>query len=187
MAHLLDKPSGYGWVSILFHWSSAVVIVAMWLLGSNIRIGDIVSPGHLHVSTGVCIWLPMLFRIAWRMRAGHPQLAGQSMVVRRLASTTHYAILAAVFVMLLSGPLLVWSDGLPIRVFDWFAIPGPFDGSDRLREIALLVHSTTAMLLLYLVLIHVGGALKHLMFHNDETFVRMLWPRRGREPKSADD
>jgi len=28
------------------------------------------------------------------------------------------------------------------------------------------------------VLIHLGGTLKHIIFHEDDTIVRMLWPKK---------
>jgi cytochrome b561 len=86
--------------------------------------------------------------------------------------------------MLLSGPVMVWSGGNAINVFGWISIPGPIAESESIREMALFVHSTSALVLLWLVLFHVGGALKHLMFHTDDTIARMIWPgkkRRGTE------
>ena len=80
--------------------------------------------------------------------------------------------------MMLSGPLLVWAGGNHIGVFGLVSIPSPFAASDALRSVAWYLHSKAAMLLLVLVLLHIGGALKHLMFHSDDTIVRMIWPGR---------
>ncbi len=54
--------------------------------------------------------------------------------------------------------------------------------SESIRELARFVHSNTAWLLFGLVLLHIGGALKHLMFHADDTIARMIWPGK---PKSG--
>ena len=40
--------------------------------------------------------------------------------------------------------------------------------------------------LFVLVIVHIGGALKHLMFHTDDTIVRMLWPGRTDEKEAAE-
>lgn len=39
------------------------------------------------------------------------------------------------------------------------------------------VHSLSANILFFLVVLHILGTLKHLMFHEDETIARMIWPR----------
>ncbi len=65
-----------------------------------------------------------------------------------------------------------------IPVFDWFSIPGPLPESVALEEIAHAIHVASANALLWLTLLHVGGAFKHLMFHADDVFARMLWPGR---------
>ena len=64
--------------------------------------------------------------------------------------------------MLISGPVLA---GL-------LAAGNP--AADGVR----FIHATAANVLFLLVLVHILGALKHLMFHQDETIERMLWPKK---------
>ena len=85
-------------------------------------------------------------------------------------------MLAVLLVMLLSGPVMVWASGRPVQIFDMVSIPGPFVESESLRKMAWAAHSRAALALLILVVVHIGAALKHLMFHSDDTIVRMLWP-----------
>ena len=37
---LTDTPAGYGWISILLHWVTAVVIIVMLFAGSSIASTD---------------------------------------------------------------------------------------------------------------------------------------------------
>ena len=90
----------------------------------------------------------------------HPRARGQSLLIHRVARTVHYVMLAGIAVMMLSGPLMI--------LFD----------SKAVTDVAHLIHATTASAMLALVLIHIGGTLKHIIFHEDDTIVRMLWPRK---------
>ena len=176
---LTDTQSVYGWVSILLHWLTAAFIIVLWILGKSILNSapeEIDARRALHVSMAASAWLIVLLRIVWRFRSGHPRVHGLTDRTHRIAKTAHYIMLAVLLVMLLSGPVMVWASGRPVQIFDMVSIPGPFVESESLREMAWAAHSRAALALLILVVVHIGAALKHLMFHSDDTIVRMLWP-----------
>jgi len=179
VSRLTDTPSSYGWVSIAVHWLIAVAVIALWFLGQRIEsagTADIDARRALHVSVAATAWLFVLFRIVWRFRAGHPQVRGQTLLTHRLAKSAHYLMLGLLLLMLLSGPTMVWAGGQAISLFDLMMLPGPVGASAELQEFAHVVHEFAARGLFLLVLVHIAGALKHLMFHSDDTIVRMLWP-----------
>jgi cytochrome b561 len=62
--------------------------------------------------------------------------------------------------MMISGPIMVWID------------------NETISGYAMAAHAASASVLFVLVLIHIGGALKHIIFHEDDTIVRMLWPKK---------
>lgn len=182
---LYDSAGIYGWISILLHWTTTVIVIALWFIGKSILNGsseDADGLRQLHISIAASAWLLVAFRIIWRLRSGHPHVKGQTLLIHRIAKFTHYGMLAVLAVMLLSGPLLVWSSGGEIAIFDKLAVPGPVGESEALRSFAWLLHSNASLLLLVLVLFHIGGALKHLMFHTDDTIIRMIWPGRQENP-----
>lgn len=161
---MLDQPDSFGWVSIVVHWLTTVIIIALWFIGRSIleqgSVEDIDLRRNLHVTIALSVWLLLLFRIVWRLRMHHPRAAGQTLFIHRVARTVHYILLVAVAVMMISGPVVYW-----VQI-------------DSIRNLALAVHATTATILLVLVLLHIGGTLKHMMFHEDDTIVRMLWPKK---------
>jgi cytochrome b561 len=186
-SNLYDSDSVYGWISILLHWVTAIVIIVLWFIGKSIMIApieDADTQRQLHVSIAASAWLFILIRIVWRFRSSHPHIKGQALLIHRIAKSVHYTMLIAVALMLASGPVMVWSGGNPIAFFSWFSIASPIGESETIREFAWFIHSNSALLLLCLVLLHVGGALKHLMFHTDDTIVRMIWP--GTQKSGAD-
>jgi len=165
---LQDQPNSFGWISIALHWITAVIITALWVLGRSIEFqaADAVDTRRsLHVTIGLIVWLLLAARIAWRLRHPHPRAAGQSNRIHSIARLTHYLLLFLLAIMLLSGPLLAWS------------LSG-VSGQSGMAGVFHSAHGTIANLLALLVVIHVGGALKHLMFNDDETIARIFLPRR---------
>ena len=180
-SRLHDTVSIYGWISILLHWMAAIIVIALWFIGQsimNLPLDEADDRRALHVSVAAGAWLLLILRTVWRFRSGHPHVRGQSAFIHRVAVIAHYAMLIVMLLMLLSGPLMVWAGGRPIVIFDAIRIPGPFGESETLGDVAWFIHSNSAMALFWLVVLHIGGALKHLMFHNDDTFARMIWPGR---------
>ena len=186
-SNLYDSDTVYGWISILLHWVTAIVIILLWLIGTGIldaSTEEAAAQRQLHGSIAASAWIVILLRVIWRLRSGHPHIKGQSQFIHQVAKITHYAMLIAVLLMLLSGPMMVWSGGHSILIFDWIAIPGPVEESESTRDLAWFIHSNSALLLLWLVLLHIGGALKHLMFHSDDTIARMIWPGNSRSRRT---
>lgn len=178
---LLDSDATFGWASILLHWITAIIVVALWYFGKSILNGppeDSDAMRDLHVSLAANAWLIIFARVVWRVRSGHPHVKGQSLRMHRIAKLAHYIMLLVLGLMLFSGPLLIWSGENSIDVFGLLTIPSPLSASESLREVAWFIHSNSSMALLVLVLLHIGGALKHLMFHSDDTIARMIWPGR---------
>jgi len=177
---LFDKPDSFGWVSIGLHWTTAALVVVLWFISQSIddqAIEIMESRRGIHVSVAVTAWLLLLARIVWRVSGQHPRAGGQSRIVHGVAKVVHYTMLMAIAVMMISGPAYVWAHGDPIVVFGWWQLPVVVDEKVRIAGLAYTAHSTSSKVLVALVLIHVGGALKHMMFHEDDTIVRMLWPK----------
>ncbi len=186
-SNLYDSDTVYGWISILLHWVTAIVIILLWFIGKGIldaSTEEANAQRQLHVSIAASAWIVILLRVIWRLRSGHPHIKGQSQFIHQVAKITHYVMLIAILLMLLSGPMMVWSGGHSILIFGWLSIPGPVGESESIRDFAWFIHSNSALLLLWLVLLHIGGALKHLMFHSDDTIARMIWPGNSRSGRT---
>jgi cytochrome b561 len=164
-SNLYDGPNSFGWISITLHWATALAVVALWFIGKSILwvpAEELDARRSLHIVTGLSVWLLLAGRILWRLRIRHPRAVGQSDRTHTVARAAHFLMLAALAIMLISGPLMAWL--LPER--------------SALANAALAVHATTATVLIVMVVLHIGGALKHLMFHDDETIARIFVPRR---------
>jgi cytochrome b561 len=113
--------------------------------------------------------------VVWRFVKGHPgPLPGQAGLFYAIGKVTHYAMLIAIALMLVSGPLMVWARGAEIHVFDWFAIPGPFGMSMGLYDAMHGVHVWCSRVIIIGTVLHIGGVYKHAAFNQDGTFGKML-------------
>ena len=161
---MLDQEDSFGWVSILLHWLTTVLIITLWFIGRSITeqgsLEAVDARRSLHVTIALSSWLLLLFRVVWRLRMHHPRASGQSLFIHRFARTVHYIMLAVLGLMMVSGPIMAWVD------------------NQAIVATALVVHSNSASVLFGLVLLHIGGTLKHIIFHEDDTIVRMLWPKK---------
>jgi cytochrome b561 len=175
-----DTTTGYGWLSIFLHWYTAIAVVALLFIGDTIatRVGDErAATLHLHTSIAVTSYLFLWARIVVRFKYGHPgPLPKQRGFFFLLGKYTHFALLAAIAVMLVTGPLMVWASGETIHVWNWFEIPGPFTQNFGLRDTLHAIHGWSAATILVLTLLHIGGVYKHAAFNQDGTFGKMLTP-----------
>jgi len=184
---LRDTSRGYGWVSIALHWITAILIAYLLYLGSSI--GALEGPDRMeavnrHTSVAIASYVLLLARVVWRFWSGHP---GPTAEQRGWAFTagkyTHYAMLVALAIMLVTGPLMQFGYGRDIEVFDWFAIPTPFEGSMGLADFLHRVHAASALFIFLALLAHIGGVYKHTAFNQDGTLAKIIIP--GRQSNDA--
>jgi len=172
-----DTESGYGWLSIVLHWIVAVVILMLWGIGDWMQGVSTLESSELrayHISIAASAWFLIIARIVWRIRSSHPKLEGQSNFTHHLAKGLHYLLLLSIAMMVVSGPAMLWTAGLPIEIFEVISIPSPIPPILSMNLIAVDTHKFFANAVVILILIHIGGAFKHLMFNDDETFISML-------------
>lgn len=176
---LRDTPTAYGTVSRLNHWIGAALVILM--LGIGLYFHEMPRGDELrywmglHISIGALAFLALAFRVLWRLLATSPQPLPQKPWLQRTSQGTHALMLGLIAVMILSGPLTVWSGGRPIDVFGWFAMPSPIGEQEELHEALEVVHAVGSRLLLLTVILHVLAAVWHaLIERNRAAMARML-------------
>jgi len=187
---LNDTATGYGWVSIVLHWVTALLILYLLYLGSTI--GSLEGDARLlavkrHTSVAIASFALLLGRIVWRFAVGHPgPMPEQQGWAFALGKLTHYAILLALCLMLVSGPLMQFSYGRPIEVFDWFAIPSPFAADFERAALLHSIHKSSAIFIFLGVILHIGGVYKHTAFNQDGTLAKIIIPGRQSDRTATD-
>jgi cytochrome b561 len=175
---LTDNKQGFGSISIAVHWIGALLLIVMLLLGLRIMFAPD-RPAEsaataLHTSIGVLLWIFLAARIAWRLSQKSPDEPPQHWSLNVISRIVQYGLLLGIAIQLVTGPLLVWSTGHPLAVFNWFEIPTFLARNRGLHETLGAIHTTTAYVILGLFTLHIAGALKHLIIDRDGVFQRML-------------
>ncbi|GAA0701469.1 cytochrome b/b6 domain-containing protein [Marinobacterium maritimum] len=177
-----NHSSAYGWIAILIHWSMAIAIIGLAILGLWMVDLGYYSPWYQvapfwHKSIGLLLIPLLLFRLYWRCRQPVPQPPkSHSDLERRLAHLTHRALYALLAVILTSGYLISTAKGEGISLFGWFEIPALISGLEQQADLAGQFHYWSAISVLTLTALHALGALKHHVYDRDTTLVRMLNP-----------
>lgn len=132
----------------------------------------------LHFSVGFFALIAVLIRTYWSLTQPKPALLPQPKFLDIVAHVTHYALLAGVLLLVISGPLAVWSSGRPIQVFDLFALPTPFaERNNSVHEAAEIAHAIGRLIVFVALILHLLGVVKHLVIDRDRTLQRMLYVR----------
>lgn len=164
---LYDTRDSYGTISRINHWLGAAFIIGLLWLGlyfHEMPTGDErLYWLRLHVALAALSFLLLAFRVVWRFAVRSPDAVSQPRVTTRVTRATHGLLLFSIVFLLVTGPLMVWTLGRPIAVFDWFAIPSPLGKLPVLHEALEGVHAVVSRVLLVLIVLHVLGALKHML------------------------
>lgn len=179
---LRDTRAGYGLLTILLHWISALLIIFLFGLGVYMVDLGYYDPWYhrapaLHISIGLVLLILMLARVLWRLFSAQPApLPSHSPLTRMLARGMKYLLYLCVAVMIVTGYLVTTADGKPASLFGWLDFPatvrlGP-TGVDR----AGLIHEIVAWILILSAALHALAALIHHFKIRDRTLIRMLKP-----------
>ena len=175
-----DTENGYGGVSILLHWVAAITMIALFVLGQaaeDAADSERKSLLGLHISIAISMYLILVGRIGWRLFNGRLRvLIQQSKPLMLLAHWIPIILLAGLTLMLLSGPIMVWSKGYPINIFGLISLPSPLGKMETLHESMEALHKLGAKLLFFAFILHMLGVLKHLIIDRDNTLKRILGP-----------
>jgi cytochrome b561 len=180
-------PTGYDWFSIVLHWLTAAIVIAMWVIGSMSQAAETGEYRRLvgmHTTMGVGFYLLLWLRIIWRFKQGHPgPLPAQRGVFYEIGKYTHYGMLVAMAGMLITGPLMVWTAGEAIALVS-YELASPFGRVPLIQPLLRELHGIFALALGLGIAAHVLGTLKHMIINRDGTFDKMVM---AEQPPTPDD
>lgn len=191
----------YGSVHRFLHWTIAVLIlsaIGLGLYAESFRAGGaatlarMVEVFSIHKTVGIAVLFLALARILWVLVQDHPRpLHPERKVETFVASAVHWALYGGMVLMPLAGWLLhTAAPGGGFADILWpfgQRLPGvPQDA--ELSERFTAFHVNGWWLLAVLILLHVGGAMKHSVIDRDATLARMAGnatklPEPPRDPR----
>nr|WP_321358968.1 cytochrome b/b6 domain-containing protein [uncultured Hyphomonas sp.] len=169
----------YTAVAILLHWAIAALILFMIWLGWNMD--DNQARFQLHKSIGITILFLSVARVLWRWLNPPPPLpADMAPWEKRLSHGVHIGFYALMIGLPLLGWLIVSTSKFQVStvLFGTVSWPHlPFTEGLRggvVHKIAEFLHSKGAWVLIVLLGLHVGGAIKHEIAAEQGVFKRMI-------------
>ena len=172
-----DGRTRYTRVAIVLHWTIAIFIVTdltIGLLHDSLLKGAI----PLHKAIGMLVLLLSLARLGWRLRHRPPPLPA---TVKRweiaVAHTVHWMLYALMILIPLSG--WIFTSASPKRhllsFFGLFDLPFfPVPQNKAIGDVWHNLHVVMAYLMIALLVLHIGAALRHRFLARDRTLDRML-------------
>jgi cytochrome b561 len=173
-----DKPTPYGRGAIAFHWTVAVLLVWVGLLG--LLHDSWPKQTHefwinIHALFGLALWTAVLARCCWRVTHAPPPLpATIGALYRRSSRALHLTVYALLFATPIIGIVtFIWHG----RAFELGLFRVNFGmASDRaVFEPTEDIHGYLAYALFALAAVHILAALWHRFVRRDGVLERM-WP-----------
>jgi len=176
-----NTKDSYGLVTIGLHWIIAIAIAVLLPLGLWMTGLDYYDPWYrkgpdLHRAIGILVGTMVLIRLSWRVGNTSPAPLQAPGWESNAAQAVHRLLYLLPLLLVLSGYLISTADGRSVDVFGWFEIPATVQGIAGQEDIAGEVHFILAMILLAVVVLHAGAALRHHFILKDATLRRILVP-----------
>jgi cytochrome b561 len=171
----------YSNVAIALHWLIGLAIIGNLAGGLTHESVPKDMQGvvmGLHKATGITILVLSLFRLFWRLTHRPPPYEPTLATWEKTtAKVTHWAFYVLIIAIPFSGWLMTSAGGRKygLNWYGLFDIPFlPVAQDKMLAEAAGGAHENLAFLLIALLLLHIGAAMKHVFLDGDGTFARML-------------
>lgn len=178
--HWRNTSTNWGWVSIIFHWLMALIVIGLFVLGLwmvELTYYDdwYRTAPDIHKSVGVILLLMIVLHLLWKIKNIKPAgLVTYTDFENKASRLTHVLIYSLLLLIIVSGYLISTADGRGIEVFGVFEVPAIIYGIEQQEDISGLIHLVLAVSLMLLVVLHAAAALKHHFVDKDKTLKRML-------------
>jgi cytochrome b561 len=171
-----NTSTSYGALAKFFHWTIALLIIAMLTFGYFLE--DIPKDYagfayNLHKMTGVTILLLMVLRLGWASINVKPILPFTSVFEKLLEHAVHYALYIFAIVMPLVGWVGSSAAGRAPHIGNC-VIALPIPPNKALVETCFYLHNMIAIILITLISLHVLAGLYHYFIRRDDVLRRMM-------------
>lgn len=172
----------YGVIAVLLHWVMAFLIIGLAALGLYmVTLPDAgfntkkITLILLHKEIGLAVFALLAVRWAWRLTQLLPQLAAHLPDWQKItARFVHLCFYALMFALPMTGWLMSSAAGIPVSFFGLFTLPDFLPHDDYLFQGLIDIHKWFGYVLILLIFVHVGAALRHHFVFKDDTLRKML-------------
>ncbi|MDN3611601.1 cytochrome b [Vibrio ostreicida] len=175
---MASEVKNYNAVARVFHWVSALVVIAMfaaglWMVDLTYYSEWYRTAPHWHKSVGLLLAGLTVLRVIWKVTTSAPHIEGHTLE-KIGARLVHLAMYLVLFVLFASGYLISTEDGRGIDVFNWFSVPGLGALFDDQADLSGDIHFYAAWSLIVMAGVHALAAIKHHVINKDNTLRKMI-------------
>ncbi|MCG6936857.1 MAG: cytochrome b [Gammaproteobacteria bacterium] len=160
----------YGLLSRAIHGIMLLLIFGM--LGVGMYMADLDKTDELrkellwmHTSTGVLVLMLAVVRVTWLKISPAPRLPVMMDDWEKTLTTLVKSLMYLLMLLIpIAGILIVNTKGDAVSFYGLFEVPMLTGENKELHELMEEIHELFAFSLLFLVILHIAGALKHRFF-----------------------
>lgn len=167
-----DPAANYSLLSVISHWLAVIAILVM-------AVTYFFELDSAHLSLGLLLALPLLWRVIFRLSRGFPRPANQHPTISFLERLIIIGLLAAIFMLALTGLLMPLLSGSPYVFFNFAGWTAPYSGNQAVFIITQTIHTNSATALLPLSILHLASFARHAIYNKKGNTLRMLKPLSG--------
>jgi len=170
---VLQNPSHYDRVTIILHWTTAALVIVLWLIGMT---GYSVPREarnlvwSIHITLGFTLLVVLVARLAWRLTPRSRRPLPIQGFLKSIANFVHFLLYALLTIVLALGIWQAFVRGY--NIFGVLKLPQLGDFSQR-QQINYW-HYIAANTLMGVTLCHAVSALVHHYVWRDDVLRRML-------------
>lgn len=173
------KQNVYTPLAIVFHWTTASLIITLiplglYMTGLPLSIEKI-ELYSWHKWLGLTVLAIAIMRGGWRLTHRPPPLPPSiPLWQRKMADGMHHLLYVLIFIIPLSGWALSSADGIRVVWWGLLRLPNLIEKNDFWAHVFLWIHVGLNYLLMLLLAGHFVAALKHFFIDRDGVLQRML-------------
>jgi cytochrome b561 len=169
----------FGALAQVFHWATAALVLAAFVLGPEGSEQRIYLPGNdfdrqLHESLGLCVFVLSVLRILWQKIGGRPA----ALPLAPWMELSSKAVQSALYLLLLLVPLTAiagaWLEGHPLTLLGGKLIASPVAISHDLGVTISIIHTWLGDAILWVAGAHALAAIYHHVVLKDQVLNAML-------------
>lgn len=176
---MTDTARRYSIGAMIFHWVIAIAVIVNWRIAENAEHAEMPEKAAIfadHKALGILILMLTVGRLLWRWTHPVPPLPSD---LAKWEATLARAVHIIFYVLLIGLPLGGWVAnslaGREIDMFGLFTIPPlPVGDDPEAAKTIFGLHATGGSVFIYLIALHILGALKHTFFDKSGGIFRML-------------
>lgn len=161
----LDREERYSGLSVVNHWLTAVLVIAMLTLGLAAGEAPDAAEDYImsvHIGLGFFVLLFVIWRTGYRIAEGFPSRPDADALERVGAWWMHRLLLVGLVLLVVTGPLYLFTEGEGMNVFGWFTFYIPLESLEFIHEPAEEVHKFLGEYAMpVLLIVHFLGAARH--------------------------